>query len=101
MSDFGIPYKGSKSKIAEEILVELPMGKRLVDLFGGGFAITHCALVNYSYKWEKFVYNDINPLLEPLIKDAINGKYNPETFDYKWISREDFYRLKETDGYVK
>lgn len=36
MSDFGIPYKGSKSKIAEEILVELPMGKRLVDLFGGG-----------------------------------------------------------------
>ena len=35
MRNFGIPYKGSKSKIAEEILVKLPIGKRLVDLFGG------------------------------------------------------------------
>lgn len=35
MSKYGIPYKGNKSKIAEEILTELPSGKRLVDLFGG------------------------------------------------------------------
>lgn len=34
--NYGIPYKGSKSKIAKEILRELPSGKRLVDLFGGG-----------------------------------------------------------------
>lgn len=35
MGRYGIPYKGNKSKIAEEILSELPSGKRLVDLFGG------------------------------------------------------------------
>lgn len=35
MSKYGIPYKGNKSKIAEDILNQLPSGKRLVDLFGG------------------------------------------------------------------
>jgi hypothetical protein len=35
MSKYGIPYKGSKSKIAENILAKLPSGHRLVDLFGG------------------------------------------------------------------
>lgn len=35
MSKYGIPYKGNKSKIAEEILAQLPAGHRLVDLFGG------------------------------------------------------------------
>lgn len=98
---YGIPYKGSKSKIAEEIIKQLPAGNRLVDLFGGGFAITHCALVNGGGKWNKFMYNDINPLLQPLITDAINGKYDSRTFQPEWISRDDFYRLKETDGYVK
>lgn len=33
---YGIGYKGSKNKIAEEILEQLPSGNRLVDLFGGG-----------------------------------------------------------------
>lgn len=101
MSKYGIPYKGNKSKIAEEILTELPSGKRLVDLFGGGFAITDCALRKFSRKWERFYYNDINPLLPALIEDAIHGKYSSENFHPEWISRDDFERLKGTDGYVK
>ena len=32
-----------------------------------------------------------------LFIDAINGKYNDES---RWISREDFFRLKDTDPYV-
>lgn len=32
-----------------------------------------------------------------LFVDALNGKYNDET---RWISREDFERLKDTDPYV-
>lgn len=32
-----------------------------------------------------------------LFIDAINGKYNNES---RWISREDFFRLKDTDPYV-
>ena len=101
MSKYGIPYKGRKSKIAEEILTELPGGKRLVDLFGGGFAITDCALRKFPKKWERFYYNDINPLLPALINDAIHGKYSLDNFHPEWISRDDFHRLKEKDGYVK
>lgn len=32
-----------------------------------------------------------------LFIDALNGKYNDEN---RWISREDFFRLKDTDPYV-
>ena len=97
---YGFCYKGSKSKIAEEILEQLPAGKRLVDLFGGGFAITDCALRKFPYKWGGFYYNDFNPLLSPLIDRAIKGYYNPKNFTPVWVSREDFNRLKNSDGYV-
>lgn len=96
MAKYGIPYMGGKDKIADDILSVLPMGKRFVDLFGGGFAMSHAALL--SGKYEQIFYNELNPLLPKLIKDAIAGKYANER---RWISREDFLRLKDTDGYVK
>ena len=99
MATYGIPYQGSKSDIAEDIIAHLPSGNRFVDLFGGGFAITHCALL--SYKWKQVLYNDINPLLPVLIQDAISGKYNYKNFKPPWISREDFSSLKKSDGWVK
>ena len=71
MARYGIPYKGNKSKIAEDILEALPSGRRLVDLFGGGFAITDCAMRKYGNKWERFYYNDYDKRLAPLIEDAI------------------------------
>ena len=43
---YGVPYQGNKSRIADIIINILPKGKRLVDLFGGGGAITHCALLS-------------------------------------------------------
>ena len=57
--NYGIPYQGSKNKIAKDIINFLPSGKRLVDLFGGGMAITHCAML--SDKWGNFLYNDFTP----------------------------------------
>ena len=33
-----------------------------------------------------------------LFKDAIDGKYENES---RWISREDFYRLKDSDPFVR
>lgn len=101
MSKYGIPYKGNKSKIAEDILEQLPSGNRLVDLFGGGFAITDCALRMFPCKWNKFYYNDINSLLPELIRKAINGEYDLDRFKPVWISRERFYKEKELDGYIK
>lgn len=101
MSRYGIPYKGSKQKIAKDILEKLPSGKRLVDLFGGGFAITHCAMTEYPHKWQKFYWNDKNPLLKHFIQDCINGKYNYQNFHPEWVSREQFKRDKENNGYIK
>ena len=96
MAKYGIPYMGSKYKIADDILSVLPRGKRFVDLFGGGFAMSHAALL--SGKYEQVFYNELNPLLPKLIKDTLAGKYANER---RWISREDFSRLKDVDGYVR
>jgi hypothetical protein len=96
MKQYGAPYMGSKSKIAEDILAVLPRGKRFVDLFGGGFAMTHCAML--SGKYEEFYYNELNPLVVDMIKKAIDGEYKNER---RWIDRETFFNLKEKDGYIK
>ena len=93
---YGITYQGSKNAIAKKIIEILPSGRRFVDLFGGGAAISHCAVL--SGKWQKVLYNEYNPLLVDLIKKAINGDYQNEK---RWISREDFFKLKEQDGYIK
>lgn len=92
---YGMPYQGSKNQIAEKILFYLPSGKRLVDLFGGGGAISHCA--SLSYKWESVLYNELNPLVYKAFKMAINGEFKDEK---RWISHEEFMRLRDTDPYV-
>ena len=93
--NYGIPYKGSKNKIAESILAQLPPAKHFYDLFGGGGAMTHCALL--SGKYEFVHYNELNPLVFKCFKMAINGEFKGEN---RWISKEDFERLKDTDPYV-
>ena len=55
--NYGIPYKGSKNKIAENIIAQLPSAKHFYDLFGGGGAITDCAI--QSNKWTHIIYNEI------------------------------------------
>ena len=93
---YGVPYQGNKSRIADIIIKILPAGKRLVDLFGGGGAITHCAML--SGKWESFLYNDLNDMITGLFIDAVYGKYSDE---HRVITREAFEELKNTDAYVK
>lgn len=94
---YGLPYKGSKNAIAEWIVEQLPEGEVLVDLFCGGGAITHAAML--SRKWKRFIMNDIDGRLPILFKDCAYGKYNTRTHP-EWISREDFHRLKDSDAYV-
>ena len=96
MATYGVPYQGSKSKIAVDIIKLLPKGKRLVDLFGGGGAITHAALL--SDKWEEVLYNDINPLITQLFLDAYNGKYKNCK---RIVRRAEFHKLKDTDPFVR
>ena len=96
---FGIPYMGSKTKTAPDIIRQLPAGERFVDLFGGGFAMSQAAAVSGKYK--KVLYNDINPLLPPLIQKAIRGGYNYNCFKPVFIEPEEFKKLRLTDGYVQ
>lgn len=99
MAKYGIPYQGSKSAIADSIISVLPRGKRFVDLFGGGFAMSECALISGKYK--AVYYNELNPLLPALIEKAIRGDYSYERQKPKWISREEFDQKKDQDGYIK
>ena len=94
--NYGISYQGGKSLIALQLISAMPAGERLVDLFGGGGAITHCAML--SLKYDSVLYNELNPDVCQLFDWAIHGKFKGET---RWISREDFFRLKDTDPYVR
>lgn len=93
--NYGLPYMGSKNKLAEGIVNFLPQKKVLVDLFGGGGAISVCA--SQSGKYEKIIYNELNTLIAETFQKAINGDYENER---RWVSREEFEKLKKTDGYV-
>lgn len=95
MQKYGFPYKGSKNKLAEKIVKLFPDAENFYDLFCGGCAITHRALI--ENRWKNYVINDIDSRCSKLFLDAINGKFKDET---RWISREDFYNLKDDDGYV-
>lgn len=92
---YGLPYKGSKNKLAERIVRLLPKRTNLVDLFCGGCAVSHAALL--MGKYEHVHINDINWMCPTLFINALQGKYNDER---RWISRDDFFRLKDSDPYV-
>lgn len=95
MKRYGIPYQGSKNAIAAHIVGEfLPPSECLVDIFAGGCAITHAAL---EEGWHKVIANDISDAPE-LFDAAARDEYKNEK---RWISREDFARLKNKDVYVR
>ena len=95
MKNYGFPYKGSKNRLAEKIVKLFPDAENFYDLFCGGCAITHRALI--ENRWKNYVINDFDSRCPKLFFDAINGKFKNEK---RWISREDFYKMKDDDGYV-
>lgn len=98
MKKYGLPYKGSKSKIADELIAVMPSGNRFIDLFGGGGAVSHCACL--SGKYNSVLYREIRQIMCCFLKDVIDGKYNIKTFVPEWISRDEFNKKKNTDGYI-
>ena len=94
---FGLPYKGSKSAIAKDIVAVLPGGNRLVDLFCGGCAVTDYAMKKTD-KFKRFLINDIDGRNPNIYIRALSGGFRNEE---RWISRQDFFKLKETDDYVR
>lgn len=92
---YGLPYKGSKNGIVPFLIDVFPRKKNFYDLFAGGCAVTHGALL--SRKFENFFINDISDYPEVFLQ-AINGDFKNEK---RWISREDFYTLKDREPYIR
>lgn len=86
---------GSKSGIAEWVISKLPPADVFVEPFAGGCAVTHAAILSGKYK--RIIFNDITDSTQVFL-DAIRGRFKNED---RWISREDFKRLKDTDPYVR
>ena len=93
--NYGLPYQGSKNRIAKRLVDALLPAPVLYDVFCGGCAVTHAAML--SGKYQHFVINDLRGWLPDAFQKAIHGGYAHED---RWISREDFKRLKSTDAYA-
>ena len=94
---YGVSYKGSKSKIVDKLAEVIPYRgiDNFYDLFAGGCAVTHKMYLEGRYK--HYYANDIDGQALRLFCDGLKGKYANET---RWISREDFFNLKDCDPYV-
>ncbi len=90
---YGLNYQGSKNKIADWVLEHLPPAQTFVDVFGGGGAITHAAML--SGKYRNFVFNDLNPLCQCFAR-AARGEYSDERLQH-FISRVEFKQNCGTD----
>lgn len=90
---------GSKSDIIPHLMRLIPKSENFVDLFGGGFAVTHAAILHNKAK--HFHFNEIEPTTVDLIHKAIRGEFSYERFKPEWISREEFFKTKDCDAYVR
>lgn len=95
MGRLGIPYQGSKNKLARWVVECLPAATHFYDLFCGGCAVSHAALLSRKYK--HIHVNDIDLMMAGAFVDCINGKYANEN---RWISHAEFMALRDTDFYA-
>ena len=91
---YGLPYQGSKSRIAEWVVGNLPSAPVLVDIMCGGGAVSHAAVL--SGKWARVMLNDVNGMADVFVK-AARGEYA----DYSFVpDREQFFALRDSDPVV-
>ena len=94
--NYGLCYMGSKSSFSDEIIEILPKKKHFYDLFHGGGAVTHSAILSKNY--DVIIANDINPMIQSLLINSIKDLYNNRM---EWVSRERFYSEKDSDEFIK
>jgi len=99
MSKLGIPYMGSKRKLAHKIinkiLLDNPNTKYFYDLFGGGGSISFEALQRNDI--QNVYYNEFNKGIVELLKKIKEEGVTKEF--YKWVSKEEFLKYKDTDDW--
>jgi site-specific DNA-adenine methylase len=95
---YGIPYMGSKKKLAKKIVDYIvennPNMKYFYDLFGGGGAISFEMLKRPGIK---VIYNEFDPAMVNLIK-KIRDYGVTEEF-YQWIDIDEFKKYKNGDDW--
>ena len=94
---YGLPYMGSKSRICDWLMANLPSAETFVDLFAGGCAVTHAALLSGRYK--RVIANDIQGDVVELFQRAITTGLNQD--DYAPISRDEFFLRAPHDALVR
>ncbi len=95
---YGIGYMGSKNKVADGIMAVLPSGRCFVDLFAGGCAMTHAALL--SDKWEKVLSNDMYPVVgQDVFRQACAGEFNKPEYQ-RIVGYDEFYRDRYIHGWL-
>lgn len=98
IKNFGLPYTGSKSRIAPWLMEMLPACDHFVDVFAGGCAVSH-AMMLYN-KARKITLNDLQGDVVNLFLDALHGnleKYAP----YQWIDRKTFFEQKDNNPFIR
>ena len=81
---FGLPYKGSKSRIWRWLLQRIPACETFYDLFAGGCSVGH--MMGHFGRCEKVVFNDVNRMPLKLFRMAISRQLPPPV----WMSSEEF-----------
>ena len=100
MNQYGLPYMGSKQRIAIRIIKLFPSADHFYDLFGGGFSITHAMLLHRSKAFKKFHFNEIKSDIVDLIKKSITGEYSYERFKPNFITSDEFKKRLD-DPYIR
>lgn len=95
-TNYGVPYKGSKNMIAEWVVGHVPQCGTFFDVFAGGCAVTDCILRKGMAG--HVVANDLDQMPVKCFEMAVRGEFADED---RWISREAFFMLKDTDPYVR
>ena len=98
-ANYGVSYIGSKNKIAAEVVYNIPSAPLLIDVFAGGGAITHAALLSHRFSY--ILANDYDCGALQLFYRASHGLIDFEEERKRWVSQEDFKRLKDTDPIVR
>ena len=86
--NLGLPYKGSKNTIAEDIVNRIPRGEKILDACCGGGAFLMAAAM--SLRWDKVVGNDLNPATIALLDAVLIHKGQIEYEHPPVCTRDDF-----------
>lgn len=91
---YGVPYKGSKNAIAEQIVDLLPSASTLYDVFAGGCAISHCALL--KLRFHHHVLIDSTDIPQVFLK-----AWRGEPIPADWVSRAEYFKRYKHDPLLK